>query len=59
MKNTFSLTDKKDVASMTRPEKIQRVIELNESLKSDPEKHAVFVERLKQLSTQSKLKKAD
>ena len=56
MTNTFSLTDKKDVASVTRPEKIQRILELNESLKSDPEKHAVFIERLKELSTQSKLK---
>ena len=51
MAKLFSISDKPvDPKTLTKDQKIQRILEINESLKSDPEKYAVFVQRLKKLT---------
>lgn len=54
MKNRFSLTDtptqSDEDQSLTKEQRKQRLLEINESLKSNPKKHAEFIKRLKQFS---------
>ena len=51
MAKLFSISDKPaDPKTLTKDQKIQRILEINESLKSDPKKHAVFTQRLKKLT---------
>ena len=55
MKNKFSLNDTPTQSEkLTKEQRIQGLLKINEALKSDPEKHAEFMAILKEYAESKK-----